>query len=87
MVAELVTEQRDHFARSTAARAWQATIDAETRLEGLLTRMAAIERKTVSLRRLQHCVYCGEFSIGPVCRQHAELLEVDNLAPEKDSAA
>ena len=72
----------DAFARKTAARAWQATIDAEKRLENLLDRMALIEERTSHMKYLRRCYYCGCPSLGPTCAEHVDLLGADALAPK-----
>lgn len=70
--------EKDAFARSSAARAWQAAREANQMIEYLMARLDRIER-TPPERRLQRCGYCGEWSNAPVCRNHVDLLSAAEL--------
>jgi len=76
----------DAFARKTAARAWQATIEAERKLDELLDRIALIEERTSRMRYLRRCFYCGSPSLGPTCHEHSDLLVADDLSPTRGAA-
>ena len=77
----------DAFARKTAVRALQATIEAERKLDDLLDRMALIEKRTSHMRYLRRCFYFGSPSLGPTCREHADLLVADDFSPTWRGAA
>lgn len=74
---------RDSFARSSAARAWQAAREANTAIEVLLARLERIEnamgRPAEQYRR---CPWCGEWSIGPACRSHIDLMSTTDSLEE-----
>lgn len=65
--------EKDSFARSSAARAWQAARDANARIEDLLARLERIEKRPPE-RRLQRCGYCGTWTTAPVCSQHLDCV-------------
>lgn len=77
--------ERDDFARKSAARAWQAAIDADKRLDEILSRMHRIEARVQSARYLRRCSYCGAPTLDVVCRNHWDLLDADPLAPARAS--
>ena len=76
----------DAFARKTAVRAWQATIEAERKVDDLLNRIALIEERTSHMRYLRRCFYCGSPSLGPTCREHSDLLVADDFFPTRGAA-
>lgn len=74
--------ERDAFARSSAARAWQAAREANQQIEELLARLDRIERRSERQHHLQRCGYCGTWSLGPACRDHFDLMNTADLLEE-----
>lgn len=74
-------KEKDAFARSSAARAWQAARDANARIEELILRLERIEKRPPE-RRLQRCGYCGTWSNAPVCVNHIDLLGTAEVLDE-----
>lgn len=66
------TTSQDAKARSKVA--WDAVQKAEQKLNDILDRIEAIEERTVLIRYLDRCGYCGRPSVGPVCALHEDLL-------------
>lgn len=77
--------ERDNFARSSAARAWQAALDANRMIEHLMARLEAIEKRPPE-RRLQRCGWCGAWCDGPACREHFDLMMTADLLEEELTA-
>lgn len=71
----------DDYARKSAARAWQAALDAERRLEDILTRLERVEA-TPTRKKLQQCGYCGTWTLAPVCSQHVDCWTETDLLEE-----
>lgn len=74
--------EKDAFARSSAARAWQAAREANQMIEYLMARLDRIEH-TPPERRLQRCVWCGAWSNAPACREHFDLLTTAELLEQQ----
>lgn len=72
-----MTEIRDDFARSSAARAWKAARDLQGCVDALTERLAALENARTA--RLNQCAYCGDWTTGVVCRNHADLLSTQDV--------
>lgn len=77
-----MSDNKDSFARSSAARAWKEARDANARIEDLLARLERIEYQPPE-RRLQRCGWCGEWSNAPACRNHIDLISAAELLEEE----
>ena len=80
-----MSDAKDAFARSSAARAWQAARDAQGNLDAILERLARIEVTVRSARYLRRCHYCGAPTLDVCCRNCWDLLDGDPLAPTRNA--
>jgi hypothetical protein len=64
----------DHFARTSAKRAWNQIQELMVELRELRQRIQMIEERLPN-----RCVFCGAPASRNVCRAHADLVEDDEI--------